>query len=97
MIPSGISFFSDEFNTPGRTFWPGEDPFWQGFNGWYSGTNDYEYYTPEAINTTDDGYLQISFEERETHNLNFRSGMLQSWNKACFTGGYMEVRGAVAG
>lgn len=89
--------FSDEFNTPGRTFWPGEDPFWQGYNGWYSGTNDYEYYTPEAINTTTDGYLQISFEERETNNLNFRSGMLQSWNKACFTGGYMEVRAQLPG
>ncbi|CCF49383.1 hypothetical protein NDA11_001892 [Ustilago hordei] len=89
--------FSDEFNIPGRTFWPGEDPYWQGFNGWYSGTNDYEYYTPEAINTTDDGYLQISFEERLTHNLNFRSGMLQSWNKACFTGGYMEIRAQLPG
>ncbi|GAC77201.1 hypothetical protein PANT_25d00028 [Moesziomyces antarcticus T-34] len=89
--------FSDEFNTPGRSFWPGEDPFWEGFHGWYSGTNDYEYYTPEAINTTTDGKLQISFEERETNNLNFRSGMLQSWNKACFTGGYLEVRAQLPG
>lgn len=22
--------FSDEFNTDGRTFWPGDDPFWEG-------------------------------------------------------------------
>lgn len=21
--------FSDEFNTPGRTFWPGDDPYWE--------------------------------------------------------------------
>lgn len=21
--------FSDEFNTDGRTFWPGDDPFWE--------------------------------------------------------------------
>lgn len=89
--------FSDEFNTPGRTFWPGDDPFWEAYNGWYSGTNDYEYYSPEAINTTDDGYLQISFEERETNNLNFRSGMLQSWNKACFTGGYLEINAQLPG
>ncbi|KAJ1021165.1 hypothetical protein NDA16_003951 [Ustilago loliicola] len=68
-----------------------------GFNGWYSGTNDYEYYSPEAINTTDDGKLQISFKERLTNNLNFRSGMLQSWNKACFTGGYMEIRAQLPG
>jgi hypothetical protein len=22
--------FSDEFETEGRTFWPGDDPFWEG-------------------------------------------------------------------
>ena len=27
--------------------------------------------------------------EKETHNLNFQSGMLQSWNKFCFSGGYI--------
>lgn len=21
--------FSDEFNVPGRTFWPGDDPYWE--------------------------------------------------------------------
>jgi hypothetical protein len=21
--------YSDEFNTPGRTFYPGDDPFWE--------------------------------------------------------------------
>lgn len=21
--------FSDEFNNPGRTFWPGDDPYWE--------------------------------------------------------------------
>jgi beta-glucan synthesis-associated protein KRE6 len=24
--------FSDEFNTDGRTFWPGDDPFWEAEN-----------------------------------------------------------------
>jgi hypothetical protein len=24
--------FSDEFNTPGRTFWPGDDPYWEAVN-----------------------------------------------------------------
>lgn len=31
--PDGRDFalvFSDEFNTDGRTFWPGDDPFWEG-------------------------------------------------------------------
>jgi hypothetical protein len=24
--------FSDEFNVPGRTFWPGDDPYWEAAN-----------------------------------------------------------------
>ena len=30
-------------------------------------------------------------EEVENNNLNFRSAMLQSWNKFCFTGGLVET------
>ena len=31
--------------------------------------------------------MVITMEEILNHNLNFRSGMVQSWNKFCFTGG----------
>jgi len=31
------------------------------------------------------------FTPLDNHNLNYRSGMLQSWNKFCFTRGYIEV------
>ena len=81
--------FSDEFEEEGRTFWPGDDPFWEAVDLWYSGTGDFEWYSPEAINTTG-GALQIALTETETHNKNFQSGMLQSWNKFCFQGGYIE-------
>ena len=27
--------FSDEFNVDGRTFWPGDDPFWEASDLWY--------------------------------------------------------------
>lgn len=27
--------FSDEFNTDGRTFWPGDDPFWEAVDLYY--------------------------------------------------------------
>lgn len=27
--------FSDEFNIDGRTFWPGDDPFWEAVDLWY--------------------------------------------------------------
>ena len=26
--------FSDEFNTDGRTFWPGDDPYWEAVDLW---------------------------------------------------------------
>ncbi|KAI0081594.1 glycoside hydrolase family 16 protein [Panus rudis PR-1116 ss-1] len=82
--------FSDEFETDGRTFWPGDDPFWEAVNLNYWPTGDIEWYDPQAI-TTQDGKLVITMEMIENHNLNFRSGMLQSWNKFCFTTGYIEM------
>ncbi|CAD6939249.1 unnamed protein product [Tilletia controversa] len=90
--PSNRKFklvFSDEFNEEGRTFWKGDDPFWEAVDIWYGATLDYEWYSPEAINTTG-GHLVIMLEELPNHNLNFRSGMLQSWNKLCYQGGYIE-------
>ncbi len=36
-------------------------------------------------------------EEKESHNLNFQSGMLQSWNKVCFSGGYIEFNAMLPG
>lgn len=85
-----VLVFSDEFNKPGRTFFPGDDPFWEAVDLWYWPTSDLEWYDPRQI-TTRDGALIITIESVLNHNLQFRSGMLQSWNKFCFTGGYIEV------
>ena len=82
--------FSDEFNTAGRTFYDGDDPFFQGVDIWYGVTQDLEWYDPDAI-TTGDGVLEIQFDAFQNHGLNYRSGMLQSWNKLCFKGGYIEA------
>ena len=81
--------FSDEFNKDGRTFWPGDDPFWEAVDLHYWPTNDLEWYTPDAI-TTVNGSLVITMTEQVNHNLNFQSGMLQGWNKFCFSSGYIE-------
>ncbi|BGP00855.1 putative Beta-glucan synthesis-associated protein KRE6 (putative) [Rhodotorula toruloides] len=88
--------FSDEFNRDGRTFWPGDDPYWEAVDLHYWGTKDLEWYDPDAI-TTSDGNLVITLTQQPWNNLNFRSGMLQSWNKFCFTGGYMEVNLSLPG
>ncbi|KAH7914275.1 glycoside hydrolase family 16 protein [Hygrophoropsis aurantiaca] len=82
--------FSDEFNTNGRTFWPGDDAYWEAQNLHYWPTGDLEWYDPQAI-TTKDGNLVITVTEQPINNLNFMSGMLTSWNKFCFTTGYIEV------
>ncbi|KAJ1032390.1 hypothetical protein NDA16_000417 [Ustilago loliicola] len=82
--------FSDEFNRDGRSFYPGDDPFWTAMDLHYWGTDNYEWYDPSAV-TTANGSLVITLDQIPTHNLNFRGGMLQSWNQFCFTGGYIEV------
>ncbi|KAK5286477.1 beta-glucan synthesis-associated protein [Cryomyces antarcticus] len=51
---------------------------------------DLEWYDPDAI-TTSNGTLNIRFDAFKNHGLNYRSGMLQSWNKLCFKGGYVEA------
>jgi hypothetical protein len=82
--------FSDEFNQAGRTFFPGDDPYWEGVDFHYWPTGDFEWYDPSAI-TTKDGHLVITMTEEPIHDLNFKSGMLQSWNKLCFSKGvYIE-------
>ncbi|KAJ7830201.1 glycoside hydrolase family 16 protein [Mycena leptocephala] len=82
--------FSDEFNVDGRTFYPGDDPYWTAVDLHYWPTEDLEWYDPAAV-TTRDGKLVITLSEVDNHGLNFQSGMLQSWNQICITTGYIEV------
>lgn len=57
----------------------------------YAGTNDFEYYHPSAA-TTRDGSLVITITQEDIGGLNFKSAMLQSWNKLCFQYNfYVEV------
>ncbi|KAH7101375.1 beta-glucan synthesis-associated [Auriculariales sp. MPI-PUGE-AT-0066] len=87
--------FSDEFNQDYRTFAPGDDPFWEAVDIWYGATRDLEWYDPDAV-TTQDGYLRIKLEivpdVTSNHEMRYKSGMLQSWNKLCFTEGYIEAK-----
>ncbi|KAF7291349.1 GH16 domain-containing protein [Mycena indigotica] len=82
--------FSDEFETEGRTFYPGDDPYFEAVDLHYWSTGDLEWYDPAAV-TTRAGALEISMNEvldiSQNHNMSYRSGMLSSWNKFCFTGG----------
>lgn len=96
--------FSDEFNTPYRSFADGVDPRWTALD-----KNDYtndalHYYSPNNVVTNDNGELVITTEAADTDVIgfddvkrkktrvtkHFKSGMVQSWNKFCFTGGIIE-------
>ncbi|KAF9221801.1 glycoside hydrolase family 16 protein [Gyrodon lividus] len=79
--------FSDEFNVEGRSFYPGDDPYWEAPNLHYWGTDDLEWYDPTAV-TTKGGALAITLSKVDpatNHNLTYKSGML------CFTGGLIET------
>lgn len=86
--------FSDEFNRDGRSFYPGDDPYWEAVDLHYWGTNDLEWYDPSGA-TTSGGYLKLTLEKIDdpltNHNLSYKSGMIQTWNKFCFTGGLIEA------
>ncbi|KAK9468518.1 beta-glucan synthesis-associated [Lipomyces arxii] len=88
--------FSDEFNQEGRTFYDGEDQFWTAVDLHYAATQDLEWYDPDAI-TTANGTLVIQMDAFKNHNLFYRSGMIQSWNKLCFQGGALEVSASLPG
>ena len=55
----------------------------------YLQTNNLEWYDPGQI-TTENGYLKITIAEQQNHNMSYISGMMTTWNKFCFTGGYIE-------
>ncbi|CAN3373421.1 hypothetical protein DIURU_000352 [Diutina rugosa] len=82
--------FSDEFNAEGRTFYDGDDQFWQAVDLHYDATKDLEWYDPDAA-TTAEGTLNLRMDAFKNHDMFYRSGMVQSWNKMCFTQGHIEI------
>lgn len=65
--------FSDEFSRDGRTFWPGDDPYWEAQDLHYWGTNNKEWYDPEYV-TTDGGKLKVTLSNVKSHGLNYTGG-----------------------
>lgn len=102
---------SDEFNTPGRTFNDGYDPMWTAMNKNDYTNNALHYYDHRNIVTNSDGELEITTTAEDTEVIgfdevkqekvhltkHFKSGMLQSWNKFCFTGGIIEAEVVLPG
>merc|ERR1719502_1842302 len=100
--------FSDEFNTPGRNFANGHDPKWTALNIGDTSNKGTAFYLPEQASiATDAAFPDVSALLITTENAShtgdsptgekgiympYKSAMLQSWNKFCFTGGVVEFR-----
>lgn len=82
--------FSDEFNVEGRTFYEGDDQFFTAPDLNYAATRDLEWYDPDAVSTVN-GTLNLRMDAYKNHDLFYRSGMVQSWNKLCYTQGLVRV------
>ncbi|KAL4430015.1 hypothetical protein ABPG77_004385 [Micractinium sp. CCAP 211/92] len=96
--------FSDEFNKAGRDLSvQAGDSRWTAHKMWYDATADYEVYRPEQV-TTAGGAAVITMENKtidapvqridgSVWNVTkpYVSGFFDSWNKFCFTGGYLEA------
>lgn len=103
--------FSDEFNTPYRNFKDGSDPRWTALEK-NDYTNDaLHYYSQDNAWTNEQGHLVIKSEAKDTDIVgfddekgekthvtkHFKSAMLQTWNKFCFTGGIIEAEAILPG
>ncbi|KAK9765951.1 hypothetical protein K7432_005330, partial [Basidiobolus ranarum] len=88
--------FSDEFQQDGRSFKPGADKAFEAVNLHYWPTGDVEWYHPDAV-TTKNGNMEITITKESINNMDYKSGMPQSWNKFCFTGGYLEFNVSLPG
>ncbi|KAI9621493.1 hypothetical protein KEM48_007728 [Puccinia striiformis f. sp. tritici PST-130] len=60
--------FSDEFNVDGRTFWKGDDPFWEAADQHYWPTGDREWYDPDAART-EGGYMETGVTMPGRHDV----------------------------
>ncbi|CAM9731741.1 unnamed protein product [Choristocarpus tenellus] len=102
--------FSDEFNRDRRTFEDGHDTRWTAMNK-NDYTNDaLQFYSHDLV-TTKNGSLEITTLNKDitfkyfdtpkrrfqTMKKNYISGMVQTWNKFCFTGGVLEVSAKLPG
>ncbi|KAF0698905.1 Aste57867_10505 [Aphanomyces stellatus] len=103
---------SDEFELDGRSFKAGKDHLWtaldipDGVNGALEYYNSSNVYTKggKLINKIEDGPVNVTYFNQwldhptfQSTTLHYSSGMLQSWNKFCFQGGFVEVAAKLPG
>jgi beta-glucanase (GH16 family) len=105
--------FSDEFNIDDRTMHDGRDPRWTALHQDDLTNNPLHWYSHDAVKTANgvlnitlDVHPEtftytVKKPHKHTKTINvtkeFRSGMVQSWNKFCFIGGIIEISAKLPG
>ena len=101
--------FSDEFEINDRLFKDGYDPKWTSINKNDYTNFALQYYNDNLIRTKDGKLVISSIIEDITYPIfdskkmnvketkNYQAGMLQGWNKFCFTGGIIEISAKLPG
>ena len=99
--------FSDELNEIGRDFANGKDSKWTALNIGDTSNKGTAFYLPEQAQIVTDDHFNVTalriLTEPKSHTgdsptgesgifMPYRSAMLQSWNKFCFTGGILEFK-----
>ncbi|KAG7401634.1 hypothetical protein PHYBOEH_000166 [Phytophthora boehmeriae] len=90
--------FSDEFNSSKRTFESGFDSKWTAVDIRDTTNMGQHYFLPQAVQV-DKGTLIIttSKPKERYRGSKYVSGSVQTWNKFCYTGGFVEVRAILPG
>lgn len=91
--------FSDEFsNKTKRSFDSGFDRRWTALEHIDKSNLGQHYFSPQAVQT-DKGNLIITTSKPKHgyRGAKYLSGSVQTWNKFCFTSGYIEVRAILPG
>lgn len=97
--------FSDEFSDASRKFANGQDPKWTALNIGDTSNKGAAFYLPEQTYIAKDGETSALIIKTENAShigdsptgeknifMPYKSAMLQSWDKFCFTGGIVEFR-----
>ncbi|KAJ0393976.1 hypothetical protein P43SY_009808 [Pythium insidiosum] len=90
--------FSDEFENSKRKFEAGFDRKWTAIDQLDTTNMGQHYFLPQAVQV-DEGNLIITTTKpkKKYRGAEYVSGSLQSWNKFCYTGGFVEVRAILPG
>jgi beta-glucanase (GH16 family) len=98
-----VLVFSDEFEADGRTFSDGHDPVWTGLdspvysNAQVNGYNSSLAYTRGGKLVLRSLSRPWVWAQNPDVTAPFQTAMLQTWNKMCFTGGFIELRAQMPG